>query len=295
MHTRTLRKNKNFKYLIAMLLFFIILGIPSYIWTRKNVTTLAGRYNSPMTPIIMIPGSSASANRFDDLVKTVNNKYGEHHSLLKLTVHTDDSITYSGKIRANDTQPFFVVGFQNNEDGYSNIKKQARWFNIAFNAIKKRYRFNSFNALGHSNGGLIWTMFLENDFNDSNLNINQLLTVGTPYNFEEKNTSNHTQMLNDLIKKRDKIPNNMTYYSIAGTQLYSDDGIVPLGSVDAGKYIYEGQAKHYTLITLTGNKAQHSDMIASNQFITIFHQYIIGNGVYNPNSPDSKQSAIASQ
>lgn len=295
MHTRTLRKNKNFKYLIAMLLFFIILGIPSYIWTRKNVTTLAGRYNSPMTPIIMIPGSSASANRFDDLVKTVNNKYGEHHSLLKLTVHTDDSITYSGKIRANDTQPFFVVGFQNNEDDYSNIKKQARWFNIAFNAIKKRYRFNSFNALGHSNGGLIWTMFLENDFNDSNLNINQLLTVGTPYNFEEKNTSNHTQMLNDLIKKRDKIPNNMTYYSIAGTQLYSDDGIVPLGSVDAGKYIYEGQAKHYTLITLTGNKAQHSDMIASNQFITIFHQYIIGNGVYNPNSPDSKQSAIASQ
>lgn len=295
MHTRTLRKNKNFKYLIAMLLFFIILGIPSYIWTRKNVTTLAGRYNSPMTPIIMIPGSSASANRFDDLVKTVNNKYGEHHSLLKLTVHTDDSITYSGKIRANDTQPFFVVGFQNNEDGYSNIKKQARWFNIAFNAIKKRYRFNSFNALGHSNGGLIWTMFLENDFNDSNLNINQLLTVGTPYNFEEKNTSNHTQMLNDLIKKRDKIPNNMTYYSIAGTQLYSDDGIVPLGSVDAGKYIYESQAKHYTLITLTGNKAQHSDMIASNQFITIFHQYIIGNGVYNPNSSDSKQSAIASQ
>ncbi|CAJ1182130.1 extracellular lipase esterase precursor [Companilactobacillus paralimentarius DSM 13238 = JCM 10415] len=295
MHTRTLRKNKNFKYLIAMLLFFIILGIPSYIWTRKNVTTLAGRYNSPMTPIIMIPGSSASANRFDDLVKTINNKYGEHHSILKLTVHTDDSITYSGKIRANDTQPFFVVGFQNNEDGYSNIKKQARWFNIAFNAIKKRYRFNSFNALGHSNGGLIWTMFLENDFNDSNLNINQLLTVGTPYNFEEKNTSNHTQMLNDLIKKRDKIPNNMTYYSIAGTQLYSDDGIVPLGSVDAGKYIYESQAKHYTLITLTGNKAQHSDMIASNQFITIFHQYIIGNGVYNPNSPDSKQSAIASQ
>lgn len=295
MRTRTLRKNKNFKYLIAMLLFFIILGIPSYIWTRKNVTTLAGRYNSPMTPIIMIPGSSASANRFDDLVKTVNNKYGEHHSLLKLTVHTDDSITYSGKIRANDTQPFFVVGFQNNEDGYSNIKKQARWFNLAFNAIKKRYRFNSFNALGHSNGGLIWTMFLENDFNDSNLSINQLLTVGTPYNFEEKNTSNHTQMLNDLIKKRDNIPHNMTYYSIAGTQLYSDDGIVPLGSVDAGKYIYEGQAKHYTLITLTGNKAQHSDMIASNQFITIFHQYIIGNGVNNPNSPDSKQSAIASQ
>jgi Uncharacterized protein with an alpha/beta hydrolase fold len=277
-----LRKNKNFKYLVALIIIFILLGIPSYIWTRRNVTTLAGRYNSPMSPVIMIPGSSASANRFDDLVKTVNRQYGEHHSLLKMTVHTNDKITYTGSIRPNDDRPFIVVGFENNNDGYTNIKKQAAWFNLAFNKLKARYRFNSFNAFGHSNGGLIWTYFLENYFDDSTISINQMLTVGTPYNFEEKNTSNRTQMLHELVKNRDKIPEDLTYYSIAGTQLYTDDGIVPLGSVDAGKYIYEGHIKHYTLITLTGSKAQHSDMIDSNQFITIFHQYIVGNGVNNP-------------
>ncbi len=294
MHTRSLRKNRNFKYLVAMLIFFILLGIPSYIWTKRNVTTLAGRYNSPMSPIILIPGSSASANRFDNLVKTINTNYGEHHSLLKLTVHTDNKITYTGSIRAGDTRPFIVVGFSNNNDGYTNIKKQAAWFNIAFNQLKARYRFNNFNAFGHSNGGLIWTIFLEDYFDDATITMNQLLTVGTPYNFEEKSTSNHTQMLNDLIKKKDKIPSSLTYSSIAGTKLYFDDGIVPLGSVDAGKYIYEGNIKHYTLITLTGDKAEHSDMISSNQFITIFHQYIVGNRV-DPNSPDSKQSAIAQQ
>jgi len=290
---RSLRKNKNFRYLVAILLILILLGIPSYIWTRKNVSTLAGRYNSPMSPIIMIPGSSASANRFDDLVKTVNRRYGEHHSLLKMTVHTNDKITYTGSIRPNDTQPFIVVGFENNKDGYSNIKKQTAWFNLAFNKLKQRYRFNNFNAFGHSNGGLIWTNFLENYFDDSTININQLLTVGTPYNFEEKSTSNRTQMLNDLIKKRDKIPTDLTYSSIAGTQLYTDDGIVPLGSVDAGKYIYEGQIKHYTLVTLTGTKAQHSDMIASNQFINIFHQYIVGNGINSPNTTGgNKKNAV---
>jgi len=290
MHSRNLRKNKNFKYLVDIAIILILLGIPSYIWTKRNVTTLAGRYNSPMSPVIMIPGSSASANRFDDLVKTVNRKYGEHHSLLKMTVHTNNKITYSGSIRPNDERPFIVVGFENNNDGYSNIKKQAAWFNIAFNKLKSRYRFNTFNAFGHSNGGLIWTYFFENYFDDSTFNVNQMLTVGTPYNFEEKNTSNRTQMLNDLVKKRNKIPDDLAYYSIAGTQLYSDDGIVPLGSVDAGKYIYEGHIKHYTLITLTGDKAQHSDMIASNQFINIFHQYIVGNGVNNPgrNKPSKK-------
>ena len=282
MRSRTLSKNKNFKYLISIAIILILLGIPSYIWTRRNVTTLAGRYNSPMSPVIMIPGSSASANRFDDLVKTVNQRYGEHHSLLKMTVHPDDKITYSGSIRPNDNRPFIVVGFENNKDGYTNIKKQAAWFNLAFNKLKQRYRFDNFNAFGHSNGGLIWTYFFENYFDDSTIFVNQMLTVGTPYNFEEKNTSNRTQMLNDLIKKRDKIPEDLTYYSIAGTQLYTDDGIVPLGSVDAGKYVYEGHIKHYTLITLTGSKAQHSDMIDNDQFINIFHQYIVGNGINNP-------------
>ncbi|PMD69513.1 alpha/beta hydrolase [Companilactobacillus nuruki] len=286
MRTRTIRKNKNFKYLIAIVVIMILLGIPSYIWTKKNVSTLAGRYNSPMSPIIMIPGSSATANRFDDLVKTINRRYGEHHSLLKMTVHTNDKITYTGSIRANDDRPFIVVGFENNNDGYSNIKKQTAWFNIAFNKLKQRYRFNNFNAFGHSNGGLIWTYFFENYFDDSTITVNQMLTVGTPYNFEENNTFNRTQMLNELVKAREKIPENLTYYSIAGTQLYTDDGIVPLGSVDAGKYIYEGYIKHYTLITLTGSKAQHSDMIDSDQFITIFHQYIVGNGISNP--ADSK-------
>ncbi|APX72138.1 alpha/beta hydrolase [Companilactobacillus allii] len=286
---KTIQK-KSLKYLIILSLILIILGIPSYIWTKKNVSTLAGRYNSPMAPIIMIPGSSASADRFDDLVKTINKRYGEHHSLLKLTVQTNGKITYKGSIRANDDSPFIVVGFINNKDGYDNIKKQAKWFNTAFDQLKERYRFNTFNAFGHSNGGLIWTYFLEHYFDDTSINIDSLLTVGSPYNFEEKNSSNRTQMLNDFIKSKAKLPSNLTYYSIAGTQLYTDDGIVPIGSVDAGKYIYEGVIKRYTLITLTGSKAQHSDMIANNQFISIFHQYIIGNKLNNTNDKSNKKS-----
>lgn len=273
------KSNKSFKYLVILSVLMIILGIPSYLWTKKNVSTLAGRYNSTMSPIIMIPGSSATADRFDDLVKTVNRQYGERHSLLKLTVHTDDKITYSGSIKPGDPRPFIVVGFQNNKDGYDNIKQQAKWFDIAFNQLKQRYRFNNFNAFGHSNGGLIWTYFLEHYFNDDTIDIRQMLTVGTPYNFEEKNNTKRTQMLDDFINNRKKLPADLTYYSVAGTQLYTDDGIVPLGSVDSGKYIFEGTVKHYTLITLTGDKAQHSDMIANSQFITLFHQYIIGNNL----------------
>ena len=45
-------------------LFLIGLAIPSYSWTRKNVSKIEKFYNSKLSPIIMIPGSSATENRF---------------------------------------------------------------------------------------------------------------------------------------------------------------------------------------------------------------------------------------
>ena len=60
-----------------------------------------------------------------------------------------------------DNEPIIVVGFQNNHDGYSNILKQAKMFNEAFKALQKKYYFNNYKAIGHSNGGLVYTAFLE--------------------------------------------------------------------------------------------------------------------------------------
>lgn len=71
-------------------------------------------------------------------------------------------IKFKGKISARDTEPIIVVGFENNRDGYSNIKKQARMFNKCFEQLYERYEFNNCKCIGHSNGGLVWTCFLEN-------------------------------------------------------------------------------------------------------------------------------------
>jgi len=113
-----------------------------------------------MAPVIMVPGSSASQNRFDSLITELGKETPKKHSVLKLTVQTDGTIKYSGSIAANDNEPFIVIGFANNRDGKANIDKQAVWLNTAFKALVKTYHFNHFYALGHSNGGLIWTLLL---------------------------------------------------------------------------------------------------------------------------------------
>ncbi len=225
--------------------------------------------SSRMNPTILVPGSSATQERFDSMLESLNNM-GHKHSILKLTVKTDNSIRYSGQITNNDLRPFIVIAFENNHDGYANIKKQTAWLNIAMNALQKKYKFKNFNAIGHSNGGLNWTIFLEKYYDSDDFNIQTLMTIGTPYNFEETNTENRTQMLKDLIANRDNIPSTLTMYSLAGTSTYDADKIVPFASVEAGKYIYQNTAKHYTQLTVTGSDADHSDLPSNTEVV----QYI---------------------
>ena len=256
-------------------LFLIGLAVPSYSWTRKNVQKIEKFYNSKLSPIIMIPGSSATENRFDGLVAKLNqDRQGSKHSLLKVKVWNDGTITYSGSIDAKDNEPIIVVGFENNKDGYSNIKKQAKMVNQAFEALQLKYNFNNFKGLGHSNGGLIYTAFIENYLGDYDVDLKTLMTIGTPYNFTEINIKNKSEMLADFIKAREAIPTTLHMYSVAGTITYDSDELVPDASVSAGKYIYQNQAETYTEITVTGEDAQHSDLPTNDEVVALIKQHI---------------------
>ena len=256
-------------------LFLIGLAVPSYSWTRKNVQKIEKFYNSKLSPIIMIPGSSATENRFDGLVTKLNqDRQGTKHSLLKVKVWNDGTITYSGSIDAKDNEPIIVIGFENNKDGYSNIKKQAKMVNQAFEALKEKYNFNNFKGLAHSNGGLIYTAFIENYLGDYDVDLKTLMTIGTPYNFTETNIKNKSEMLADFIKNREAIPTTLHMYSVAGTITYDSDELVPDASVSAGKYIYQNQAASYTEITVTGEDAQHSDLPTNDEVVALIKQHI---------------------
>lgn len=265
--------------IVIFVLIFGFLTFFSYCWSHQSVSVLQKRQQSRMSPVIMIPGSSATVNRFDTLVTRINQMDHRNHSLLKVKVYNSGKITYSGQIRQNDNEPFIVVGFENNHDGYSNIKKQAKMFNVAFNQLKEQYNFNNFKGIGHSNGGLIYTYFLEHYFNERQIKIKRLMTIGTPYNFAEP-SNRRTQMLTDFIKYRKNLPSNLKMYSVAGSENYVEDGLVPLSSVLAGKYIYQGIVKHYTQVTVTGKLAQHSALPQNREVLDLIRRYVL-----NRNNP----------
>lgn len=279
------------KMFIAVIATLLILAIPALIWMNSNVKSMTQRQHSRIVPIIFVPGSSASIDRFDKMIKIINKDAGphRHHSVMKMEVMKNDKIEFHGKIDRTDLQPFIVIGFQDNHDGYDNIKKQSRWLNIAFNELTHELKFNHFYAFGHSNGGLVWTRWLEKyyrDYDDEE-QMTRLMTVGTPYNFDERSLSHKTEMFNDFVKDRHRIPKDLMVYSVTGTKTYSYDGIVPENSVWAGKYIYQKQVKNYTTMTVTGKYAEHSDLPQNRQIVHLFEEYLLG---YNNNSTNVNNS-----
>ena len=257
--------------LLGMFMTMILFG---QLYINKEVENKKMSYNSRMIPTIMIPGSSATQERFDSMIKTLNTM-GKTHSILKLTVSESGNISYSGQLSTNDTKPYIIIAFSNNTDGYANIKKQTQSLDIAMQALQNRYHFKQFNAVGHSNGGLNWTIYLEKYYNSQDFNIQTLVTLGSPYNFEETNSSNRTQLLQDLISNNTTIPQSLLVYNIAGSQSYDDDYIVPLSSVESGKYVFQKIVKQYTQLTVTGDDAEHSDLPQNKEVIQLIVEKIL--------------------
>ncbi|MBO1168884.1 alpha/beta hydrolase [Lactobacillus delbrueckii subsp. lactis] len=270
-------KSRNWKLIVVALTIIILLAVPGYYWMKKTNKEHAERQRSQLSPLIMVPGSSATVNRFNELVDLLNENTPYKHSLLKVEISEDGTLTHSGSIKEEDNEPFIVIGFQNNHDGYSNIKKQAGWLDDAFYEITKTYKFNNFKAFGHSNGGLIWTYWLEHYYSDysDEITIKRLMTLGSPYNFSEKSIKYKTQMMTDFIKYRKRLPKNMIVYSLSGGKNYESDGIVPESSVEAGKYIFQNQVKSYTTMTVTGAEAQHSSLPQNKQVVRIIQEYLL--------------------
>lgn len=276
-------KNRDAWLLAGVIIFLTaLLAVPAYRFSKDNSEQMARRYNSRLSPVIMIPGSSATENRFDGLVSRLNGGRGRKHSLLKVKVEDDGRMVFRGHIAARDNEPVIVVGFENNRDGYSNIRRQAKMFSKCFKELSRRYEFNNCKCIGHSNGGLVWTYFLEHYAGDCDVNFRKLMTIGSPYNFSEESMKKKSQMLSDFMKYSYRLPDSLVVYSVAGTETYTSDGLVPEKSVETGKYVFQGKVRSFTQITVTGDEAGHSDLPENGQIVDLIQKYMLDAGMQQP-------------
>lgn len=105
-------QNPNFKWLAIVLVLLVALAIPGYSWMKADNHARAERRKSLLSPVIMIPGSSATTERFNQLVKQLNQNTPTKHSVLKIKVSTNGTLSYSGKIFFTDDNPANLQNLQ---------------------------------------------------------------------------------------------------------------------------------------------------------------------------------------
>ena len=101
------------KVLFSVLAVVVTLAIfvPSVLWMHQRAAHYRSNYRTPLDPTILVPGSSASQNRFDTLITQLREETKTAHSVLKVKVATDGRLSYTGSIRRGDNHPFIVVAF----------------------------------------------------------------------------------------------------------------------------------------------------------------------------------------
>lgn len=119
-------------------LFLIGLAVPSYSWTRKNVQKIEKFYNSKLSPIIMIPGSSATENRFDGLVTKLNqDRQGTKHSLLKARSGMMGPLLIVGVLMPKTMNRLSSLVLKTTRMATAILKSKPRWLTKLLKPCKK--------------------------------------------------------------------------------------------------------------------------------------------------------------
>ena len=273
---KKLKQNRRVSLIVAIMmisgLFFFLVGNSLFVFAEK--LTVPKEAVEIQTPTIFVPGTNGTVNRFDSLISQL--KTENQGNVLKITVNKDGSITKKGSLTADDSQPIIVVGFEDSSDETLDI--QGKWFQQALAEIQKHYHFDSYNYVGHSNGGLVITSYLEEFQEATDPSLAKLVTIGTPFNdttttYNDEVTSftkikQTSDLLAGYLESIENIPETIQMMNIAGeVDDTASDNTVPVQSVFSGRYIYQEQIESYQELLIKGKDTDHSALVENQQVI----------------------------
>lgn len=269
-------KKVHFLSFFVVVLVLAVILLPGIMAFKSRIENVRTSYRPVCDPIIFVPGSHATINRFNEFLSQLNKSSENTHSILRIEILTKHHFLFHGAIHKGDYQPFIVIGFKNNRDGFANMSRQAKLLSDALKMLEENYRFKHFSAVGHSNGGIIWTlMFEQNDLMKTHVRVTKLVTIGSPFNLEENNPKIKTKLYRDMYSNRYSLPETLCVYSIVGAETLNSDGVVPITSMTNGRYIFQKQVSGFTQILITGQNTEHSDLLKNVQVELLVHQFLL--------------------
>lgn len=279
-----MNNTKNINRSVPRLLLIVGVVLMLFLLFQKSLTAFAEKFTPTSGPVgiqiptIFVPGTNGTVNRFNGLIKTLDPKA----DVLKVTVATDGTVSSKGKLTSSTEKPIIVIAFEDSSD--KTLPVQGKWYQLALGYIQKKYSFETYNYLGHSNGGLVITSYLEEFQQTDDPKLAKLVTLGTPYNDTSKKyneaVTSFTQLqetsdlLKGYLKNLDTIPDTIEMLNIAGeVDDTASDNTVPVQSVFSGRYIYQDQVAEYQEVLTQGEKTSHSELVENEEVVQLLKEF----------------------
>ncbi|WP_207695355.1 hypothetical protein DOK67_0001809 [Enterococcus sp. DIV0212c] len=279
-----MNNTKNIKRKLPKIFLIVGVVLMLFLLFQKSLTAFAEKFvqnSEPVeiqAPTILVPGTNGTVNRFNGLIKSLDPKA----DVLKVTVATDGTVSSKGKLTSSTNHPMIVIAFKDSSN--STLPVQGKWYQLALSYIQEKYSFETYNYLGHSNGGLVITSYLEEFQQATDPKLAKLITLGTPYNdtSEKYNEAaiSFTQLketsdlLKGYLKNLENIPNTIEMLNIAGeVDDTASDNTVPVQSVFSGRYIFQDQVAEYQEVLIQGENTSHSELVENQKVVQLLKDF----------------------
>lgn len=263
------------KIKLGLLSFVAVLAVLVSGCGRQKV---ASQYVHASAPTFFFHGGGSSYHAEEHMANAAK-KAGATNTIIRAMVDKNGRVKLVGRIKRGAVNPIVEVNYANNQE--LNFEKHGQWAKNVVLAVKKQYRFKTFNMVGHSLGNISLIYYsLQNSRNAKLPKLQKQVDIaghfagldfkGVPASVRQPagmtlNKNGRPSAMNATYRQmtglRQVLPKNQVkvlnlYGNIGG----HTDGTVPNVSTLALKYLVAPRAKSYQEKEFTGKLARHSKL-----------------------------------
>lgn len=270
--------NKKRIILSSVLAVLLVLG-GFFGFSKHTQAVNSAKYIQASTPTLFFHGYGSSFNAETQMTDAAK-KAGVTKKVVRVNVSPNGYAKLIGSIPKNTKNPIVEVNYDNNK--MTNYYTAGKWAKNVIELLRKEYKFNSVNLVGHSMGNMAINYYIMENAGKKGLpKVNKVVDIAGHFNgilgvddkpnqMKLNSNGKPTKMdksYKELLKLRKVYPTNTQVLNIFGDKGDGthSDGSVSNASSKSLKYLVSERAKSYQEKKITGKMAQHSKLHENKQ------------------------------
>ncbi|WDT65942.1 alpha/beta hydrolase [Companilactobacillus crustorum] len=272
---------------IAITLVVIVAGL--FLGFNHHAQAVnSDKYIQSSTPTLFFHGYGSSFNAETQMTNAIKDA-GVTKTIVRVNVSPNGYVKMIGTIPKKAKNPLIEVNYDNNK--MTDFHTAGEWVKNVIDLLRKDYKFNSVNLIGHSMGNMAINFYIMDNAGKKGMpKVNKVVDIAGHFNgilgrddkpnqMKLKNNGEPTKLnssYKELMKLRKVYPTNVDVLNIYGDKDDGthSDGAVSNASSQSLRYLVKNRAHSYREKKIVGKMAQHSKLHENKQVDNLLVNFI---------------------